>query len=78
MLDPATIIAGLTAAGGAASYLLTQSNKLSRVEQKLDDHIEDEKRQFAAWNERFAEIDSKLPNGELHEALELLRGMAKK
>lgn len=71
-------IGALGVAGGAAGWLAHHSSKLSRVEQKLDDHIDAQKISFAQFQEELTQIKSNLPNGEIEEILSIVKELKAK
>lgn len=77
MFDPATIFGGLALFGGGTGFLINQTNKLSRLEQKLDDHIITEVATFNGINNQLAEIKAQLPNGELVQILSEVQALRK-
>lgn len=67
------MIAGISTMGAGAGFLISLYSKLTRVEQKLDDHVAWETGKYEDMRVYMEEIEKRLPNGELHEALSILR-----
>ncbi len=69
------IILGILGTAGSAglvagvSKLFSLSTGQARIEQKLDDHIRDERRKFEVMGSQIEEYGRKLPNGELRRLL---------
>ncbi len=64
--------------GAAVSKVWGLSNTVARVEQKLDDHIEVGRQEKELMFRKLADMDAKLPNGQLQKLENFLDTLAKR
>lgn len=69
VIEPILVTGAVTIVGGgiagATSRLFSMGSGLARMEQKIDDHIIEEKGRDEAVAKTLADMSKKLPNGEL-------------